>query len=108
MGGRAGGAERGALRAWGAATAVVVLLCPVSSRAQETPPATQPTFRTETNLVEVVAVVTGEDDRSLGAVLAAILPGRAPTRRLHIVSARTQTGMRSRLTSIRRSAGMRV
>lgn len=43
----------------------------VSVRAQHAGPLAQPTFRTETNLVEVVAVVTGEDDRSLGDLAAA-------------------------------------
>lgn len=35
------------------------------------PSASQPTFRSEISLVEVVAVVTGEDDRSLGDLAAA-------------------------------------
>lgn len=37
----------------------------VTGLAQDARPATQPTFRAEVSLVEVVAVVTGEDDRSL-------------------------------------------
>jgi VWFA-related protein len=40
------------------------------SGAQESRSAAQPAFRAEVNLVEVVAVVTGEDDRSLGDLAA--------------------------------------
>lgn len=46
-----------------------VALC-VTGRAQEARMGTQPTFRAEVSLVEVVAVVTGEDGRSLGDLRA--------------------------------------
>ena len=45
-----------------------VLTSPGSTR--DARPAAQPTFRAEVNLVEVVAVVTGDDDRSLGDLAA--------------------------------------
>jgi VWFA-related protein len=50
-----------------AAAAAVAVACfhAAVSSAQEPRSARQPTFRAEVNLVEVVAVVTGEDDRSL-------------------------------------------
>lgn len=49
---------------------IVLAFCTVAvAQPQGTVP-TQPAFRAEINLVEVVAVVTGEDDRSLGDLAA--------------------------------------
>jgi len=42
----------------------------VAGHAQDVKPLAQPTFRAEVNLVEVVAVVTDEDDRSLSDLAA--------------------------------------
>ncbi|WP_291981302.1 VWA domain-containing protein [Luteitalea sp.] len=53
-----------------AAATVVVCFHAAVSTAQTPRPAAQPTFRAEVNLVEVVAVVTGDDDRSLGDLAA--------------------------------------
>lgn len=52
------------------AAAVVASCHAVVPSAQEPRSAGQPAFRAEVNLVEVVAVVTGEDDRSLGDLVA--------------------------------------
>lgn len=51
---------------WTRFAALCVELSLVSqAAAQQSPPPDQPTFRAEVSVVEVVAVVTGEDDRSL-------------------------------------------
>lgn len=47
------------------ATLCLVLSCVGQMTAQSPPSPDQPTFRAEVSLVEVVAVVTGEDGRSL-------------------------------------------
>lgn len=56
----------------GAALVGLLTVALLSGRgsAQDARPAAQPTFRAEVNLVEVVAVVTGEDNRSLGDLAA--------------------------------------
>lgn len=85
-----------------AAVAVAFLLAAVSS-AQETRSAAQPAFRAEVNLIEVVAVVTGEDDRSLGDLAASdfevLEDGRVRTlvsvRKLAAESRETATAPRS-------------
>ena len=52
------------------AALAVAFVCVAGPRAQGPRPAAQPTFRAEVNLVEVVAVVTGQDDRSLDDLAA--------------------------------------
>jgi VWFA-related protein len=54
-----------------AATLCVVLILAGRADAQQSAPPEQPTFRAEVSVVEVVAVVTGEDDRSLTDLTAA-------------------------------------
>jgi VWFA-related protein len=70
MGMRLGYFGRRAIVTLAAAAAVVASFHAAVSTAQEPRSAAQPTFRAEVNLVEVVAVVTGEDDRSLGDLAA--------------------------------------
>src|SRR5690606_26573754 len=54
-----------------ATTLCVVLILAGRADAQQSAPPEQPTFRAEVSVVEVVAVVTGEDDRSLTDLTAA-------------------------------------
>ncbi len=63
-------AVRRVIAMMGAAAVLVAVVHEAAPSAQETRPATQPAFRAEVNLVEVVAVVTGEDDRSRGDLAA--------------------------------------
>ena len=70
MGRHLGTVVGGLLESFSTAAAAVGIFHAAVSSAQEPRPAAQPTFRAEVNLVEVVAVVTGEDDRSLGDLAA--------------------------------------
>lgn len=65
-----GSAGRRLVMKLGAPAAAVAFFHAAVLSAQEPRSAAQPTFRAEVNLVEVVAVVTGEDDRSLGDLAA--------------------------------------